>query len=385
MRTFERRGSPTPTWRRIAAFAAGLALIAVGAPLAARAHRAHLAPLRPPAPERDPGRLGAAAARARPHAGDDGGRASAAGSCGPLTAPPVALTFWLAAWYVLHVPAVYGYALDAPLGARARAPRLPRRRASRSGGRCSSPGRMRAAGPARLPVRRVHRRRARRARTRPHAAAQYDFYVHAPRLWGLSPLEDQQIGAIAMAIEQAAILFAACSIALHPHGSTRTTPATPAVGFDVSTIRAACVQFRPGPTSRENVALTGAARRRGRRPRRRRRAPAREVERLAGRAARCAPQAERIDARRDGRRDGRTGRATHRRQPDRRLDRDRRRRRRRVHNVSIAYDRDGERVAAYTKIHLFDVDVGGISYRESDGTAPGSEPSSRDLDGVRSA
>jgi deaminated glutathione amidase len=53
-----------------------------------------------------------------------------------------------------------------------------------------------------------------------------------------------------------------------------------------------------------------------------------------------------------------------------------------VHNVSIAYDRSGERVAAYTKIHLFDVDVGGFSYRESDGTAPGSELVTAELDGA---
>jgi cytochrome c oxidase assembly factor CtaG len=40
--------------------------------------------------------------------------------------------------------------------------------------------------------------------------AVYDFYVHAPhRLWGLSPLTDQQIGGAAMALEQAAVLFAA--------------------------------------------------------------------------------------------------------------------------------------------------------------------------------
>ena len=45
----------------------------------------------------------------------------------------------------------------------------------------------------------------------------------------------------------------------------------------------------------------------------------------------------------------------------------------RVGNVSIAFSPGGERVAAYTKVHLFDVDVGGISYRESDGTAPGGE------------
>jgi deaminated glutathione amidase len=53
-----------------------------------------------------------------------------------------------------------------------------------------------------------------------------------------------------------------------------------------------------------------------------------------------------------------------------------------VNNVSIAFDRTGERVAAYTKIHLFDVDVGGFSYRESDGTAPGSELITAELDGI---
>ena len=55
----------------------------------------------------------------------------------------------------------------------------------------------------------------------------------------------------------------------------------------------------------------------------------------------------------------------------------------RVANVSIAYDRSGERVGAYTKLHLFDVDVGGRSYRESDGTAPGDRPVVVELDGVR--
>jgi len=39
--------------------------------------------------------------------------------------------------------------------------------------------------------------------------AVYDFYVHAHRLWGLSPLTDQQIGGAAMALEQAAVLFVA--------------------------------------------------------------------------------------------------------------------------------------------------------------------------------
>jgi deaminated glutathione amidase len=55
----------------------------------------------------------------------------------------------------------------------------------------------------------------------------------------------------------------------------------------------------------------------------------------------------------------------------------------RVSNVSIAFDRDGNRVGSYTKIHLFDVNVGGHSYRESDGTSPGSEPVVVELDGIR--
>jgi putative membrane protein len=37
----------------------------------------------------------------------------------------------------------------------------------------------------------------------------YDFYVSAPaRLWGLSPLEDQQLGGMTMAAEQAVVFFA---------------------------------------------------------------------------------------------------------------------------------------------------------------------------------
>jgi putative membrane protein len=40
----------------------------------------------------------------------------------------------------------------------------------------------------------------------------YDFYKHAPRLWGLSPLEDQQLAGITMASEQAAVFFAAFTV-----------------------------------------------------------------------------------------------------------------------------------------------------------------------------
>jgi cytochrome c oxidase assembly factor CtaG len=37
----------------------------------------------------------------------------------------------------------------------------------------------------------------------------YDFYVDAPRLWGLSPAKDQNFGGILMNVEQAAVFLAA--------------------------------------------------------------------------------------------------------------------------------------------------------------------------------
>lgn len=40
-------------------------------------------------------------------------------------------------------------------------------------------------------------------------SAIYDFYVEAPeRLWGLTPLEDQQLAGVLMSVEQAAVFFA---------------------------------------------------------------------------------------------------------------------------------------------------------------------------------
>jgi deaminated glutathione amidase len=43
-------------------------------------------------------------------------------------------------------------------------------------------------------------------------------------------------------------------------------------------------------------------------------------------------------------------------------------------NTSLAFDPEGALVAVYRKIHLFDVDVAGVSYRESDAEEPGDEP-----------
>src|SRR5687767_14346345 len=37
----------------------------------------------------------------------------------------------------------------------------------------------------------------------------YDFYADGPGLWGLSPLEDQQLAGVTMAVEQAVVFFAA--------------------------------------------------------------------------------------------------------------------------------------------------------------------------------
>jgi cytochrome c oxidase assembly factor CtaG len=35
----------------------------------------------------------------------------------------------------------------------------------------------------------------------------YDTYVHAPRLWGISPIEDQQLGGTLMAVSEALVFF----------------------------------------------------------------------------------------------------------------------------------------------------------------------------------
>jgi len=45
----------------------------------------------------------------------------------------------------------------------------------------------------------------------------------------------------------------------------------------------------------------------------------------------------------------------------------------RARNTSVLVQPDGEVSAVYRKLHMFDVDVGGVSYRESAQTAPGDE------------
>jgi len=53
-----------------------------------------------------------------------------------------------------------------------------------------------------------------------------------------------------------------------------------------------------------------------------------------------------------------------------------------LRNTSVLIAPDGEIRATYRKIHMFDVEVGGVVYRESDAEAPGDEVVVADVDGV---
>jgi predicted amidohydrolase len=57
--------------------------------------------------------------------------------------------------------------------------------------------------------------------------------------------------------------------------------------------------------------------------------------------------------------------------------------RERLSNTSAVFDPDGEPIAVYRKIHLFDVDVGGQVYRESETEEPGDEVVLCDVEGWR--
>jgi deaminated glutathione amidase len=48
--------------------------------------------------------------------------------------------------------------------------------------------------------------------------------------------------------------------------------------------------------------------------------------------------------------------------------------REKLSNTSVVFDPEGRVVAFYRKIHLFDVEVGGVVYRESEAEEPGDEP-----------
>ena len=60
---------------------------------------------------------------------------------------------------------------------------------------------------------------------------------------------------------------------------------------------------------------------------------------------------------------------------------ERREGREKLSNTSVVFDTDGAIVAVYRKIHMFDVEVGGHVYRESDAEEPGDEPVVVELEG----
>ena len=126
-----------------------------------------------------------------------------------ITHPAVALPLWLATYYVWHVPAVYDGALRHqsslihlehacyfgagllmwwPL-----VQDVPRRLASglRAGYAFAA---FVLAAPLGLLLALLPR-------------AVYSYYAHAPRLWGLTPLADQELAGATMAAEQAPVLF----------------------------------------------------------------------------------------------------------------------------------------------------------------------------------
>src|SRR3989440_1464016 len=59
---------------------------------------------------------------------------------------------------------------------------------------------------------------------------------------------------------------------------------------------------------------------------------------------------------------------------------ERREGREKLSNTSIVFDSEGQAVAIYRKIHLFDVEVGGVVYHESEGEEPGEEPVVADVE-----
>jgi predicted amidohydrolase len=55
--------------------------------------------------------------------------------------------------------------------------------------------------------------------------------------------------------------------------------------------------------------------------------------------------------------------------------------REKLSNTSVVFDPEGEIAAVYRKIHMFDVEVGGVVYRESDSEEPGDRPVSCEVEG----
>jgi deaminated glutathione amidase len=55
--------------------------------------------------------------------------------------------------------------------------------------------------------------------------------------------------------------------------------------------------------------------------------------------------------------------------------------REKLSNTCVVFDPEGEIAAVYRKIHMFDVEVGGFVYRESEAEEPGEAPATADVEG----
>jgi cytochrome c oxidase assembly factor CtaG len=127
-----------------------------------------------------------------------------------LTRPRVALPLWLAAWYAVHLPAFYDIALRHPVLLNVEHLIL-----------------LAAGAIFWWPVFEPEPRRMSTPVTLAYLGAAfflsaflslvfifdsrplYDFYAHAPRLWGFSAARDQNLGGVLMQSEQTIVLFAA--------------------------------------------------------------------------------------------------------------------------------------------------------------------------------
>ena len=124
--------------------------------------------------------------------------------------PAFALPYWLAVWYVVHIPAIYGYGLDhrwalgiehllfVTAGLAFWWPVLVPGRMQPVAKLAYLGGAFFLAAPVALLIALA-------------AHTIYPYYDTTPHLFGLSPLEDQQIGGMLMAVEQSVLLFVAFS------------------------------------------------------------------------------------------------------------------------------------------------------------------------------
>jgi cytochrome c oxidase assembly factor CtaG len=120
--------------------------------------------------------------------------------------PAVALGYWLAVWYVVHIPAVYGYGLDhrwalgvehllfLSAGILFWWPVLV-------AGHLPGVAKLAYLGAAFFLAAPVA------ALIALDSGTLYPYYLSTPHLFGLNPHQDQQIGGILMAVEQSALLF----------------------------------------------------------------------------------------------------------------------------------------------------------------------------------